>query len=375
VNNEGQTHFSAMLLAPNLLRNHSNYHREIGMKKAEAQDRSSAGHASLRYVTDDTPGIRRQAIKSGFRYVGPDGKAIRDKAVLARIRTLAIPPAYADVWICPLAHGHLQATGRDARGRKQYRYHARWREVRDAEKYGSIVEFGRVLPTIRKGVARHLRLKGLPREKVLAAIVSLLEQTLIRVGNEEYARDNGSFGLTTLRDRHAAVSGAAIHFRFKGKSGVKTDATLHDKKLAAVVKCCQDLPGQELFQYVGDDGEPRGVDSSDVNEYLKELTGGDFTAKDFRTWNATLYAAAELGARLVFQSMAEAKKNVTEAVGRVAERLNNTPTVCRNCYIHPRVIESYLNGHLPEVGQAPDRATRGLTGVEVAVLSFLRKAR
>lgn len=342
------------------------------MKKAEAQDRSSAVDASLRYVTDDTPGICRQALKSGFRYLGPDGKAIRDKSVLARIRALAIPPAYEDVWICPLAHGHLQATGRDARGRKQYRYHARWREVRDAEKYGSIVEFGRALPIIRKGIARHLRLKGLPREKVLAAIVSLLEQTLIRVGNEEYARENGSFGLTTLRDQHAAISGATIHFRFKGKSGVKTDAILHDKQLAAVVKRCQDLPGQELFQYIGDDGEPHDVDSSDVNAYLKELTGGDFTAKDFRTWNATLHAAAELGAKLVFQSMAEAKKNVVEAVVQVAQRLNNTPSVCRNCYIHPRVIESYLNGQLPEVGRSPARSTRGLTGVEVAVLSFLK---
>ena len=332
----------------------------------------AARDASLRYVTDDQPGIHRLSIRSGFRYTSPDGKVLRDRTTLGRIRSLAIPPAYRDVWICPHPEGHLQATGRDDRGRKQYRYHPRWREVRDGAKYGRMVEFARSLPKLRKQLTSDLRRKGLPREKVLAAVVTLLEQTLIRVGNEEYARTNGSFGLTTLRDRHVDISGVTVHFRFKGKSGVKNDLALSDKRLATVLKRCQDLPGQDLFQYVDEAGGQHTVGSADVNAYLRECTGQDFTAKDFRTWNGTVHAAAELGACLVFQSMAEAKRNVIAAVSRVAERLNNTAAVCRKCYIHPSVIEAYLDGNLPSIAPTDAKSNGALTSPEKAILSFLR---
>ncbi len=348
-------------------------HEEPTVEKSlsTAQAVQAAHDASLRYTHDDAPGLGRVANKTGFRYVDTAGKTIRDEATLARIRALAIPPAYRDVWICPQANGHLQATGRDARGRKQYRYHPHWREARDGAKYERMVEFARALPKLRKQLARHLRLRGLPREKVLAAVVTLLEHTLIRVGNEEYAKQNGSFGLTTLRDRHVAISGVTVHFRFKGKSGVKTDLTLQDRLLASVLRRCQDLPGQELFQYVDGEGRQHTIDSADVNEYLREWTGHDFTAKDFRTWNGTLHAAAELGTCLVFQSLAEAKRNVVAAVARVAERLNNTPAVCRKCYIHPSVIDAYMGGSLPALRDLPSTVRRGLSGSERAILDFL----
>jgi len=335
----------------------------------------AARDASLRYVLDTTPGIQRIASKAGFRYTDAAGRTVRDRATLARIQSLAIPPAYTDVWICPAANGHLQATGRDARQRKQYRYHPRWREVRDESKYGRIIEFARALPKLRKQLARDLRRPGLPLAKVVAAIVSLLEQTLIRVGNEEYARTNGSFGLSTLRDRHVRIHGGTIHFQFKGKSGIRAEIDLHDQRLARVVRRCQDLPGQELFQYLGDDGQRHTVGSADVNAYLRAVLGGEFTAKDFRTWNGTVHAAAELGACLVFQSMAEGKRNVVAAIGRVAARLNNTPAVCRNCYVHPVVIDSYLRGSLPKVISSAAKSSRGLRSEERVVLRILAAER
>ena len=343
------------------------------MKTTSAPE--AARDASLRYVLDTTPGIQRIASKAGFRYTDAAGRTVRDHATLARIQSLAIPPAYTDVWICPAANGHLQATGRDARQRKQYRYHPRWREVRDGSKYGRIIEFARALPKLRKQLARDLRRPGLPLAKVVAAIVSLLEQTLIRVGNEEYARTNGSYGLSTLRDRHVRIHGGTIHFQFKGKSGIRAEIDLHDRRLARVVRRCQDLPGQELFQYLGDDGQRHTVGSADVNAYLRAVLGGEFTAKDFRTWNGTVHAAAELGACLVFQSMAEGKRNVVAAIGRVAVRLNNTPAVCRNCYVHPVVIDSYLRGSLPKVISSAAKSSRGLRSEERVVLRILAAER
>ncbi len=336
---------------------------------------AAAREASLRYVSDAKPGLRRVAAKAGFRYLNAEGKAIRDRETLARIRALAIPPAYRDVWICPFADGHLQAIGRDDRGRKQYRYHARWREVRDGAKYGRMVEFARALPKLRRRLARDLRLKGLPREKVLAAVVTLLEHTLIRVGNEEYAKQNGSFGLTTLRDRHVDISGVTMHFRFKGKSGVKADIELQDRRLAKVLRQCQDLPGQDLFQYVDEAGVQHTIGSAEVNGYLREATGQDFTAKDFRTWNGTVQAASALGAMLVFQSLAEAKRNVVGAIAEVAKRLNNTPAVCRKCYIHPTVIEAYLAGHLGQTEPDTGTSIRGLKAEEKSVLRMLEPRR
>jgi DNA topoisomerase-1 len=263
-----------------------------------------------------------------------------------RIKSLAIPPAWKDVWICPSPNGHLQATGRDAKGRKQYRYHPRWREVRDQTKYDRLVAFGQVLPAIRNRVEKDLVLTGLPRAKVIATVIKLLEVTLIRVGNEEYARQNQSFGLTTMRNRHVEVTGAKIRFAFRGKSGVKFNLDIHSPRLAKIVARCQDLPGQELFQYFDDNGELRSVDSSDVNEYLREVAGEDFTAKDFRTWAGTVLAARALRGLGPFASQAHAKRNVVNAVESVAEKLGNTRAICRQCYIHPAIIEAYLDGRI-----------------------------
>jgi DNA topoisomerase-1 len=332
----------------------------------------SARRAGLRYVDDRRPGIRRVRTNRGFRYLKPNGQPLRDRAALKRIRTLAIPPAYEDVWICPYPNGHLQATGHDARGRKQYRYHPKWREVRDGSKYEHMVDFGRALPKLREQVARHLRLHGLPREKVLATVVRLLDETHIRVGNDEYAKQNGSFGLTTLRDHHATIHGSQLRLHFKGKSGVVHDVALNNPRLAKIVRRCRDIPGQELFQYLDDDGRRHAVNSTDVNEYLREITGKDFTAKDFRTWSATVAAAAELGSYLVFASLAEAKRNVVSAVAAVADRLRNTASVCRKCYIHPAVIDAYLDGKLPRVRAARAARCRGLRNEERAVLRFLK---
>ena len=302
--------------------------------------------AGLRYVTDAKPGITRKPFRKSFRYFDAEGELIRDEETLGRIKSLVIPPAWTNVWICPRANGHLQATGRDARGRKQSRYHPRWREVRDENKYERMRLFGEVLPTIRERVEHDLALQGLPREKILATIVRLLETTIIRVGNEEYARENQSYGLTTMRTKHVDVEGATVHLKFKGKSGKNHNIDLSDRRLARIVKRCLDLPGYELFQYVEDDGSLHSVDSSDVNDYLREISGEQFTAKDFRTWAGTVLACLSLRGFEAFESDTQAKKNVVQAISAVAERLGNTPAVCRKCYVHPAVIECYMCGEL-----------------------------
>ncbi|HEX4590241.1 MAG TPA: DNA topoisomerase IB [Gemmataceae bacterium] len=337
----------------------------------------SAKQAGLRYVNDDKPGIRRVGSGKSFRYVGADGKAVRDADALARIRSLAIPPAWKDVWICPHATGHLQATGRDARGRKQYRYHPRWREVRDGATYDRMVAFGNALPVIRATTERHLKLPDLPREKVLATVVRFLEMTHIRVGNDEYAKSNHSYGLTTLHDQHAHIDGSTVRFSFRGKGGIRHEVELHDRRLAKIVRGCQELPGQELFQYVGADGAVHDIGSQDVNDYLREITGEEFTAKDFRTWSGTVLAACELSARAVAASMREAKRNVVAAVRQVAERLGNTVAVCRKCYIHPAVLDGYLGGQLAKLRltvSAKASVTLELRPEESAVLGFLQAA-
>lgn len=336
------------------------------MKSASTIDpRDDARSAGLRYVSDDMPGIHRRRRGRGFSYTGPDGEPIRDEQTLARIRSLAIPPAWDDVWICTRPNGHLQATGRDAKGRKQYRYHPRWREVRDEAKFDRVVPFSQALPRIREAVAEHLALPGLPREKVLATIVVLLEKSLIRVGNDEYATENGSYGLTTLRNRHVDITGSRIRFSFRGKSGQHHDVGVSDRRVASIVKRLRELPGQELFQYLDDDGERRSVSSDDVNDYLRDLAGEEFTAKDFRTWGGTMLAARALVAAGPFDSESQARHNVVAAMIDVAEQLGNTPTVCRNCYVHPAVIDAYLAGTLPSDVAADDEA------FEAAVIDLL----
>lgn len=308
--------------------------------------REAAEEAGLRYVSDEKPGITRRKAGAGFTYRGADGKPVRDKAALARIRALAIPPAWTEVWISPRADGHIQATGRDAKGRKQYRYHPRWREVRDAAKYEHMLDFAKALPAIRERIEADMRLPGLPREKVLATVVHLLESTLIRVGNDDYAKSNGSFGLTTLNDRHVKVEGAELRFAFKGKSGKTWRLGLQDRRVARIVRACQELPGQELFQYQDADGTVRDVTSADVNAYLREVSGREITAKDFRTWAGTVLAAIALREFERFDTKAAAKRNVKQAIERVAARLGNTPTICRKCYVHPAVLDGYLEENL-----------------------------
>jgi DNA topoisomerase-1 len=333
----------------------------------------SAKVAGLRYVNDvTTPGIRRLGRAPAFRYVAPNGRRITRAAELGRIRSLVIPPAWTDVWICADARGHLQATGRDARGRKQYRYHPRFRETRDHMKYGRLIAFARALPVIRRRTNADLRRSGLPREKVLAAVVQLLEKTLIRVGNEEYARENGSFGLTTMRDQHAVIQGATVHFEFRGKSGVEHAVDLHDRRLARITKACRELPGYELFQYVDAAGKRQVIDSADVNAYLRQITGEDFTAKDFRTWAGTVLAAAALAELSSFASQSQAKRNVVQAVESVAKRLGNTKAVCRKCYIHPAILQSYMDGGTIETVKARGvKIARGLDATELAVLGMI----
>ena len=306
----------------------------------------SAKSAGLRYVSDQGRGLRREMGPLGFKYVGANGKVIRHAAELKRIRSLAVPPAWTDVWICADPRGHLQATGRDARGRKQYRYHHDWRACRDGNKYDRMQQFAAALPEIRKRTAADLARPGLPREKVLATVVQLLEKSLIRVGNDEYAKANRSFGLTTLKNQHVDVRGSTLKFEFRGKSGVRHSVDVNDRRLARIVKQCRDLPGQELFQYIDDDGTHQDVTSQDVNAYLKEITGEDFTAKDFRTWAGTVLAATALREFDEAGSMAQAKKNVVQAVEAVAGMLGNTRTVCRKSYIHPAIIESYMDGSM-----------------------------
>lgn len=308
----------------------------------------SAEEAGLRYISDTGPGIGRRRSGRGFSYIGTDAQPMRGSRQLARIRALAIPPAWTDVWISPTRRGHLQATGRDARGRKQYRYHPRWHAVRDEVKYGRMLAFAAALPAIRERTEADLRRQGLPREKVLATIVRLLETTMIRVGNDEYAKENESYGLTTMQNEHAEVSNRRIVFRYRGKSGKDHVTRLEDPRLARIVRRCQELPGQELFQYEDEDGSPRDIGSSDVNDYLREITDEPFTAKDFRTWAGTVLACMALQEFEAFDSDTEAKKNVVEAVKRVAKRLGNTPAVCRSSYIHPEILDSYMDGSMLE---------------------------
>jgi DNA topoisomerase-1 len=337
----------------------------------------AAAAAGLRYATDRGPGIRRRRAGRGWRYLGPDGAPIRDPRTLKRIRALAIPPAYADVWINPDPHGHLQATGRDARGRKQYRYHPRWRATRDETKFGRLVAFGQALPAIRARVDEDLARPGLPREKALATVVRLLEATLIRVGNEEYARQNDSYGLTTLRNEHAAVAGATVRFAFRGKGGKEHEVDVRDRRLAGIVRRCQELPGQTLFGYRDEAGEPQAVASEDVNAYLREIAGQEFTAKDFRTWAGTVLAAEALRDFTSVDTEDEAKQNVVRAIDAVAARLGNTRAVCRMCYVHPAILDGYLDGSLVETLRRRVVAARhddppGLAPEGAAVLAFLR---
>jgi len=299
--------------------------------------RDAAESAGLRYVLDDRPGLQRRKSGTGFTYTRPDGSVV-DKDVKRRIRSLAIPPAWTDVWICPYANGHIQATGRDARGRKQYKYHPRFRELRDSSKFEHLIEFAEALPLIRAKVREHMAMRGLPREKVLATVVHLLETTLIRIGNDDYAEQNGSYGLTTLKSHHAAVEGSQIRFRFVGKGGKQWSLKVSNRRVAKVIKACQELPGQELLQYVDDDGEVRDVTSSDVNTYLKEITGQNITAKDFRTWFGTVLSAMALKDLPPFESATHAKRNVRDAIKQVAELLHNTATICRKCYVHPEIV-------------------------------------
>jgi DNA topoisomerase-1 len=338
---------------------------------------ASARAAGLRYVTDTTPGITRRMESTGWAFYDPEGRRVDDGDTLARIARLAIPPAWTDVWICPSPRGHLQATGRDARGRKQYRYHTRWRQVRDETKYDRMIAFGEALPAIRARAERDLARAGLPRAKVLATVVQLLEKTLIRVGNGEYARSNGSFGLTTLRDKHVSVNGSSVRFEFRGKSGRTHTIGLRNRKLAAIVKRCRDLPGYELFQYVDENGDRQTIDSADVNEYLREISGQDFTAKDFRTWAGTVLAARALKLIEPPASDTHAKKNLAAAVEAVAGVLGNTRSVCRKCYIHPAILDAYLEGSIVEGlrvrADAAIEPSDDLRPDERAVLEFLRE--
>ena len=303
-----------------------------------------AREAGLRYGIDNRPGLRRQARGKEFAYFRADGGRVKDAATLARIKRLAIPPAWKDVWISPHENGHIQATGHDARGRKQYRYHPRWREQRDENKFDHMIAFARVLPRIRRRAKRDLARHGMPREKILAMVVRLLETTLIRVGNDEYARQNNSYGLTTMHNHHARVVGPRIRFTFRGKSAKRHEISVSDPQLARIVRRCQDMPGQELFVYEDEEGQPHDVTSQDVNDYLRAIAGGDFTAKDFRTWAGTVLAAIALREFEAVTSEAQAKKNIVTAIEAVAQTLGNTPAVCRKCYVHPEILESYLAG-------------------------------
>lgn len=337
----------------------------------------AAESAGLRYVSDERPGIRRKRAGTGFSYTQPDGTRLIEPDALARIRALAIPPAWTDVWICPFADGHIQATGRDAKGRKQYRYHARFREVRESTKYEHVAAFAEALPSIRETVREHMGLRGLSREKVLATVVHLLETTLIRVGNDDYARQNNSYGLTTLKNRHVKIERNEVRFRFTAKSGKQWSLRLRDRSIAKIIRACQELPGQELLQYVDEQGNCQDVTSTDVNEYLKEITGNDITAKDFRTWAGTVLAAMALAELESFDSAVQAKRNLRSAIEKVSARLGNTPTICRKCYIHPEVLNSYLDGNLVlEIKSQAESELRShvesLKPAEAAVLALLR---
>lgn len=343
-----------------------------------AEPQLAAAAVGLRYVSDARPGIRRRRAGKSFSYLTPEGTRLADPAALKRIRSLAVPPAWTDVWICPFADGHLQATGRDDRGRKQYCYHPRFREMRESTKYEHVIAFAQALPALRTKVHEHMALSGLPRDKVLATVVYLLDKTLIRVGNDDYAKRNKSYGLTTLKNRHVAVNGSEVRFRFVGKSGKEWSAKLKNRRVAKIIKACQDLPGQELLQYRDGDGAIQDVTSSDVNDYLRQVTGGDITAKDFRTWAGTVLAVTELREAENDSGAAKPNKRLRAAIAQVAVRLGNTPTICRKCYVHPDVVSAYLDGTLmrdlarrrPKLSHR--RRNASLEPEEAAVLALLR---
>lgn len=345
------------------------------LKIVTASPVRSAKLSGLRYVTDRIQGITRRRTGKNFYFYGPRGQQICNLAELRRIKSLAVPPAWTDVWISPFSDSHLQATGRDARGRKQFRYHPTWREVRDQNKYDRLRLFGQILPKLRRHVAKDLALPGLPRAKVMATIVKLLETTFIRIGNDEYARENQSFGLTTMRNKHVTISGPKIRFRFRGKSGIARDMYLSDRKLAQIVRHCQELPGQDLFQYLDDDGVRHAVNSSDVNDYLRRVTDMDLTAKDFRTWAGTILAARALGELKSSDSKTEVKRNLGRAIESVAKKLGNTRAVCHKCYIHPAILNSYLDGtllpSLSSIRPQPVNSVSGLIPEEAAVMAIL----
>lgn len=347
-------------------------------KSSVLQLATSEDHAKLAglvFVNDDDPGIGRSKPRKLFRYTRADGRVVRDDRTLTRIRMLGIPPAWSDVWICTSARGHIQATGRDARGRKQYVYHADWIATRDEAKYHRLIDFAKTLPRIRRAVKRHMRQRGLSREKVLATVVQLLETTLIRVGNQEYARSNQSFGLSTLQDKHVSFGRGEVRFKFRGKTGKEWRLKVSDRRIARIVKSCQELPGQHLFQYEDGDGQIRQVSSSDVNDYLREISDAEITAKDFRTWAGTVLAAMALREFDEVDSETAAKRNVKAAISAVASRLGNTPTICRKCYVHPEVLDSYVDGSFAEaMGQKVQQEIRRLSQLspeEAATLALL----
>jgi DNA topoisomerase-1 len=334
---------------------------------------AEAKEAGLRYVTDRLRGIRREPDGDGFRYVRPNGEPVTDERTLARIKSLAIPPAWTDVWICPIVNGHLQATGRDAKGRKQYRYHPRWRQHRDETKYHRMIAFGERLPTIRTRVQQDLGQTGLSRERVLATVIRLLDETAIRVGNEEYVRENQHYGLTTLEHQHVEVTGTTMRFRFVGKAGKEVAVDVRDRRVARIVKKLEDLPGQELFQYLDESGARRGIESADVNAYLRDVAGQEFTAKDFRTWHGTVRAARVLHELGPAETKTATKQKITEAIKAVAGHLGNTPAVCKKCYVNPEVLLAYEDGTLARVfdRNLPDPV--GLEPDETALLELLRE--
>ena len=341
------------------------------------QGREAAASAGLRYASSDTPGIRRRRTGKGFAFQAPDGRRVTDPAVLDRIRALVIPPAWTSVWICPDPDGHIQAIGEDDKGRRQYRYHPKFREVRDGAKFEHMLAFAEALPALRARVAADMAKPGFGRLKVLATVVWLLETTMIRVGNEAYARQNKSYGLTTLHNRHVEVQGAVLKFHFKGKSGKAWRLDLHDRRVARIVRGCQEIPGQHLFQYLDDEGRHQAVTSHDVNAYLREVSGADITAKDFRTWTGTVLAAMALSGLDPADSQARAKQNVAQAIAGVAAALGNTPTICRKCYVHPEIVGAYLDGDLAlrargDIDPRPGGELRALHPDEAAVLAFLQ---
>lgn len=354
-----------------------------GSKDEDLPDRSAdvasvIAEEGLRYVSDTSPGYRRKRTGTSFTYYDKDGKRITDAAVIRRIKSIGIPPAYEFVWICPSPNGHIQATGLDARGRKQYRYHPKWRELREQNKYEHIMQFAAALPALRAAVSLHMRMEGLPREKVLATIVSLLEKTLIRVGNAEYAEKNKSYGLTTMRRKHVEIGRGVLRFDFTGKSGKQWKLQVEDRRIANIARRCAEIPGHELFKYLDDDGEARTVDSGDVNSYIKDITKQDFTAKDFRTWAGTVLAALALSEFKKYDNQAEAKRNVVAAIERVAKQLGNTPAICRKSYVHPEILSAYMSGDLVKmldvkIAQKFKRQYAKLTADEVMVPAFLHK--